>query len=227
VVSPVRAAADEPVAMSRRDNAHLRCPRCRMLGGLCLCDRLPSPPLATRTRLVLLIHRLEDRKPTNTGRLAVECLANSEVVVRGHEGQPTGPLADEPDRQPLLLFPGDDAVPLAPSTRPVTLIVPDGSWRQAGRMRRRVPGLADVPCVTLPPGPPTAYRLRHEPVDGGLATMEAIARAFGILEGPEVQATLERVFLVMVERTLWSRGALASDEVTTTLPDGLDAHARR
>src|SRR6185437_2331474 len=92
-------AAVGPV--SRRDNAARRCLRCRMLGDLCICDLLPRPRLELRTRLVLFIHRYEDRKPTNTGRLAAECLARSEVIVRGHESQPTPPFAFDPDTQPL------------------------------------------------------------------------------------------------------------------------------
>src|ERR1019366_3265284 len=95
-------ARGDGAGMSRRDNAHNRCPRCRMLGGLCVCALMPNPRIATRTRLVLLIHRFEDRKPTNTGRLAAECLANSTVIVRGHESQPTPPFVCDPGSQPLL-----------------------------------------------------------------------------------------------------------------------------
>ncbi len=56
---------------------------------------------------------------------------------------------------------------------------------------------------------PTMYRLRHETRDGGLATIEAIARALGVLEGGHVRSALEKVFRAMVERTLWSRGSSA------------------
>jgi DTW domain-containing protein YfiP len=211
--------------MSRRDNTELRCPRCHMLGRLCVCALIPSPPIATRTRIVLVIHRYEDRKPTNTGRLATECLANQEVIVRGHDGEPTPPIAIPPGTRPLLLFPHESATALVTSDEPVTLIVPDGSWRQARRVRRRVPGLVDVPCVTLPPGPPSRYRLRSEPVDGGLATLEAIARALAILDGPEAADALERVFRAMVDRTLWSRGQLATADVEGGIPDGIVRHA--
>lgn len=198
--------------MSRRDNTALRCGRCRMLGGACVCELFPEPRLATRTRLVLFIHRFEERKPTNTGRLAIECLANSEMFVRGHEDQPSAPFVAPPGTRPLLLFPDDDAIPLALDTfgsEPVTLIVPDGNWRQAQRVRHRVPGLRDVPCVVLPPGAPSRYRIRSETRDGGLATIEAIARAMSLLEGPAVGAVLERVFDAVVERTLRSRGVSA------------------
>lgn len=214
--------------MSRRDNGHLRCKACRMHGSLCVCALVQR--IETRTRLVLFLHRVEDRKPTNTGRLATLCLPNSEVVVRGHEGEPTPPLAFGPETQPLFLFPHEGATPLAELARPerpVTLLVPDGSWRQASKVRKRVPGLADVPCVFLPPGEPSIYRLRSEAHAHGLATIEAIARAFGILEGPHVQAALEHVFRAMVERTLWSRGQLATSEVTGGVPEGAMRHDPR
>ena len=159
---------------------------------------------------MLVIHRYEDRKPTNTGRLATECLVNSEVVVRGHAAKPSAPLVLPPGTQPMLLFPHEDAVPIHEFARghgPVTLIVPDGTWRQASKVRSRVPGLRDVTCVYLPLGEPSAYRLRLDAHPHGLATMEGIARAFGVLEGADVQQALERLLHVMVERTLRARGA--------------------
>jgi len=213
--------------VSRRDNAEHRCARCRMLGALCVCALFPTAPLATTTRLVLFIHRYEDRKPTNTGRLAAECVADSDVRVRGVEGEPTAPFVAEPGRRALLLFPDDDATVLAPSDQPTTLIVPDGTWRQAARVRGRVPGLRDLPCVVLPPGPPSRYQLRSEPRDGGLATVEAIARGFALLGDHAASDAMERVFRAVVERTLWSRGAIAATDVEGGLPDGVDRHARR
>jgi DTW domain-containing protein YfiP len=210
--------------MSRRDNAAYRCTRCRMHLSLCVCALIPR--LETRTHLLLIIHRFEARKPTNTGQLAAACLANSTLLVRGHEGLPSAAPAF-PGRQPLLLFPHEHAVPLTAAhagAGPVSLIVPDGTWRQAARVRARVPGLSNVPCVTLPAGAASSYGLRAESHDGGLATIEAIARAFGILEGPEIQLAIEHVFLAMVERTRWARGEISASQVSSGLPEGALRH---
>jgi DTW domain-containing protein YfiP len=87
-----------------------------------------------------------------------------------------------------------------------------------------MPALADVPMVTLPAGPPSVYRLRHEEHIGGLATMEAIARALGILDGHAVQVALERVFRIMIERTLWARGEIDAADVVDGLPEGALRH---
>ncbi len=196
-----------------------------MHASICICDLVPTIP--TRTRLMLVIHRVEHRKPSNTGKLATLCLPNSEIVVRGHAGAPTAPFAFDPGVQPIFLFPHEDATPLteiAPTEKPVLLIVPDGTWRQASKVRNRVQGLRDIPCASLPPGEPSIYRLRFEAHAHGLATIEAIARALGILEGMPVQREIERVFRAMVERTLWSRGEMENENVTHGVPEGAMRH---
>jgi DTW domain-containing protein YfiP len=211
--------------VSRRANAAFRCDRCHLHDSLCVCALIPR--LETRTRVVLIIHRYEDRKPTNTGRLATECLTNSAVIVRGHETHPDTPLDFGPDVEPVVLFPYPGARPLtdyASSPRPVTLVVPDGNWRQASKVYKRVPGLRDVPYVTLPPGRASHYRLRAEVHEKGMSTLEAIARALGILEGPAVQRDLERLFFTMVTRTLWSRGEIGPHEVIGGIPEGAKRH---
>jgi len=216
--------------MSRRANAAIRCPDCKLHASLCLCDLIS--PIATKTKLVLIIHRSEVRKPTNTGLLAAKCLTNSQVLIRGNEGAPSEALAfDTKTTRPLLLFPHDDVQPLESvvlpndeDTRPFTLIVPDGNWRQASKVRARVPGLKDVPCVKLPVGEPSIYRLRSEAHPSGLATIEAIARTMEILEGRFIRDALEAVFRPMVERTLWARGSLAEEHVTGGIPVGAEKH---
>jgi DTW domain-containing protein len=189
-----------------------------MLGELCICSLLPK--LTLRTKLLLLIHRFEARKPTNTGQLAAACLTHSEVIVRGNEGEPSLPFVHDAETQPVYLFPHDDAVPLAnfrDHHKPIVLIVPDGTWRQAWKVRKRVAGLAQVPCVSIPNGESTRYGLRSEPREGGLATIEAIARALEILEGAAVRASLEQIFDVMVDRTLGLRGVKGFAPRATTI----------
>lgn len=215
--------------MTRRIHMEHRCARCRLHMTLCLCSLLPR--LVTRTKVILIIHRAEDRKSSNTGRLATECLPNSEVVLRGALGAPNTALSIAPDTEPLLLFPSEDAIPIETAARalqhPATLIVPDGNWRQASRVRNRIPGLRNIACVSLPNAAPSKYRLRDTTHAGGLATIEAIAQALGVLEGPEVQRELEFVFHAAVERALWARGAMDQEAVTGGIPNGATRHAPR
>jgi hypothetical protein len=50
--------------------------------------------------------------------------------------------------------------------------------------------------------------VRKETKSEGLATIEAIARALGIIENPDIQSQLEVLLRVMVDRVLASRGTL-------------------
>jgi DTW domain-containing protein YfiP len=203
--------------------------------SLCICGELPR--IAARTRVLVVLHQLEAVKPTNTGIVAARCLTNSAVVYRGRApaGAETMPVSSAlgADVQPLLLFPLDSATPLERwrgTDRPLALVVPDGTWAQAARTRKRVAELASMPCVALPDGgtdlawaEPTT-RLRAPPRPGRLATLEAIARALGILEGPQVADALMRVYRVMTDRTLWTNGRLSADEVTGGIPAGARSH---
>ena len=215
--------------MSRRDNARLRCQLCQMHLGLCICELLPK--LATRNRLCLVIHYREQRKTTNTGRLACRAMPGSERIVHGVKGVPTSPpWSGERDTEfarSLLLYPSDEAEVLRADDAaqgPVRLVVPDGNWRQAAKMARRVSWMAKLPKVCLPPGQVSSYLLRFEPKRDGLATVEAIARAFGILAGSAVQESLDEVFRIMVDRTLYSRGQLAREHVHGGVPEGFYRH---
>jgi DTW domain-containing protein YfiP len=184
---------------------------------LCVCGLVPR--LETSTRLVLVVHYREARRTTNTGQLAAACLPNAEVVVTGERGG--APRVEVDPASSALLFPAEDAVPVEElrGRAGLTLVVPDGNWRQAAKARARVPGLAALPCVRIPEGEETRYRLRSEPKPGGLATLEAIARAMGVLEGDEVERAMLEVLDVMVERTLWTRGRLATEDVRGGIPE--------
>jgi DTW domain-containing protein YfiP len=180
----------------------------------CLCAEIPRLELSTR--LVILMHWREPASTSNTGRLATLALPNSEIRLRGHalNPEPLAGLEVFPTRS-LFLFPSDDARELTKEwavslKRPLTLFVPDGTWRQASKVWRREPLLASVPCVRLPVGKPSRYVLRRAPREGCLSTIEAIARAYGILEGPEVQRALEDLFEKMVQRTLSTRSGRSS-----------------
>ena len=195
--------------MGTRSKRSERCPRCRMHVPHCICRSIPRYDLDTR--LVLVMHHREYIKTTATGPLALEALSNSELRIHGHKERPLDfSDLDVPDRRTLLLYPGDDVPVLSRSfledNRPVTLVVPDGNWRQASRMGRRLPGLGHAEMVRLPEGPLTRWGVRREAHPHGLATFEAIARALGIIESPVVQAGMEDIFRLMVETTLRSRG---------------------
>lgn len=159
------------------------------------------------------MHQNEVIKPSATGPLALECLPNSERLIHGVRDQrlDLNPLFETGSRV-LVLYPGEgarvlDEVVADGDPRPITLIVPDGNWRQAQRAARRVPGVERAEPVLLGPGGPTEWGIRLETKEGGLATFEAIARALGVIEGPAVEAAMMTVFRLMVKESWEMRGA--------------------
>jgi DTW domain-containing protein YfiP len=190
----------------------VRCPLCQMRSELCICSLIPRLELSTR--LVLIMHSLEKKSTTNTGRIAHLALPNSELRIWGRHLSPMDTLGlTSSTHATLLLYPSDNAQLLtaeflATLKKPVRLIVPDGTWRQASKMARRIPELAGLPRIKLPPRPASQYGLRQRPNEGSMATLEAIACALGVIEGTVVQTQLETVLSVMVRRTLASRGTL-------------------
>ncbi|WP_243370472.1 tRNA-uridine aminocarboxypropyltransferase [Geotalea sp. SG265] len=197
--------------MGNRSKRAERCRHCRMHNHLCICHLISHYELATR--LVLVMHHREVVKTTATGPLALLALKNSELRIHGRRDQPLD-CSDlmVPERRTLILYPGEDvpvldATLLAQDCRPITLVVPDGNWRQASRMGRRLPGLEKAARVRLPAGRPSEWGVRREHHEEGLATFEAIARAMGIVESRTVQEGMEKLFRQMVRRTLIAKGA--------------------
>lgn len=206
-------------------NEQNRCPRCVLRRELCVCALVPR--IETRTRVVLLMHAQEEKKPSNTGRLAHLCLPNSEIRLRGlRDGTPLsldGLFDDEYETWMLHLSHESEELNSERAARmekPVRLLVPDGTWSQASRLgsmlAKRHPRIRHM---KLKADVPSNYRLRTEHDPNGLATFEAIARALGILECAAVREEMEKIFRIMTDRVLWTRGKIAAHEVTGGIPE--------
>ena len=147
--------------------------------------------MQSRTRVLFLQHPREARMPVSTCRLAHLSLPNSQMFVGIHpEGMPTleGLLA-EPDT--FLLFPGPDAVDVAELQRPPrNLLVVDGTWIDARKLVERSPLLSALPRLGFRPPQPSNYRIRREPAEHCLSTIEAVAYTLGLLEGEQFSPML-------------------------------------
>lgn len=188
------------------------CPTCFLNRNLCICERIPS--VHTRTRICLVIHAKELKRTTNTGRLAVKALVNSEMRIRG-DTRAALDLSDllTPAYRTLLFYPSEEALELneelvRQDPRPVQLIAPDGNWRQASKVHYRHHELKDVPRVMIKTPNTAKLHMRAENTPEGMATLQAIAHALGILEGNEVKDSLLSLYNAKLEKTLFGRGIL-------------------
>lgn len=176
------------------------------------------PRLDTRTRVTLVVHAKELKRTSNTGRLAVRALVNSEMLVRGEERErlDLSPLVKAGYRN-WLFYPSEDALELTPelvasAAEPVHLIVPDGNWRQASKVHTRHPELAGVPRVKITTRNPYARHLRAETTEYGMATLAAIAAALAITDSKEIGARLGAVYEEKLARTLRARGLSTTED---------------
>lgn len=204
------------------------CNRCYLHLSRCLCMEIPQ--LETRSWLTLIAHHRELKRTTNTGRLALAALPCSDLVVRGRPDEPLDfSRILKPDFQPFLLYPGEGSQVLsfdflAQFKRPIQLLVPDGNWRQASKVGIRSRELDAVPRVRVSLEAPSLGFMRKETKLEGMSTLEAIAEALGVLEGPDNGATtkkaLHRLYQLKLQRTLQGRG-LKLEGLHQSVGDGI------
>lgn len=196
---------------TRRDN---RCAICQMRLDLCVCQELPV--LTSKLKVSILVHPKEFVRTTNTGRLAHLCLKNSEYVQQNWWD--VAEYVPEPLKRcetVWTFFPSLDATPLDHPElleqvrgESITLLVPDGSWRQASKMVSRIAALKSTRKVCLPKSYfKSQYFLRRTDDESRFSTLEAIALALGFLGDQPSQNALIAAQELMVTRTLKARGS--------------------
>lgn len=185
--------------VKRRRIAPERCLHCAALPEHCQCESIQPQPL--NTRVVLVMHHHEAQRRIATAPFALSVIQGAALHLYGIRDQPLNlEFLHMEGRRVLVLSPSREATELSPALigedpRPVTLVVPEGNARQAGRAGRRVPGLNRAEQVTLPPS------LHGSLIQGsgafsalGLCTFDALLLALEYLEPPTVVAELRRAW---------------------------------
>ena len=198
--------------MTRKRKTKNPCAGCGLHPERCICALIPV--LDLKTRVCLIVHAKELKRTTNTGKLAIKALRNSEMRIRGEgkEKLVVNDLLESPYRT-LMFYPSPDAQELTSalvkeSERPIQLIVPDGNWRQASKVNFRYPELNHLPRVMIKNVPTDRLHLRAEHSDEGMATLQAIAFALGVIEGENVKRLLLDLYENKLNQTLRGRGKI-------------------
>lgn len=191
------------------------CYRCFKAKVVCVCG---GEAVRNRTRAVIIQHPREVRHALGTERLARLGLQKCDVCVAWN-------LVVTPAMIPpgaALLYPSDKAVEITEldaASRPDALVAIDGTWSQAKVLYRDNPILAELPHVKLTKAPPSNYRIRREPKDNYVSTLEALVHALELLE-PETTGwddLLER-FARMIDQQI---------AYTERPPEGSYRHTRK
>ena len=177
------------------------CYRCWRAKILCLCGhvRVVENPV----EILYLQHPNERTMPFNTARLAHLSLSNSRLV-HGLEFDGTKTVQELRARKERvgILFPSSLAKDLSEAPSDLeTLVIIDGTWREAKKIIYLSPSLLEFPHFAFVPEKPSNYRIRKEPKDEYISTIEATVTSLRILDGdPAKYQELLDLFDRMVDR---------------------------
>ena len=135
--------------------------------------------------------------PNSVLRVGLDFSDDAEVNAELAEARPTYVLFPRPGALDIRDLRGRPAA---------TLIVLDGTWRQARKLLRLNPWLQRLPAVSFTPTHPSEYQIRKQPAAHCVSTIEALAEALRLLEpeGLPVDGLLEP-FRAMVAQQQWYR----------------------
>ncbi|MDD2047314.1 tRNA-uridine aminocarboxypropyltransferase [Pseudomonas putida] len=159
-----------------------RCPQCRVIFSHCLCAWRPQVP--SDSAMCLLMHDTEPLKPSNTGWLIADLIADTSAFgwQRTAVDEALLALLDQPHWQPYIVFPGEFVAPQRvvsevvrePGKRPLFILL-DATWTEARKMFRKSPYLNRFPVLSLQPEQLSRYRLRRSKRDDHFCTAEVAA----------------------------------------------------
>ena len=214
--------------LARGGSRVVRCPVCRVALSHCLCSLRPSMP--TRAGVCLIMGDTEPLKPSNTGWLIADLVADTFAFgwARTHVDPRLLVLLADPQWQPYLVFPGEFVdparvvtqlienakqcqLPAVPASRKPLFVLLDATWPEARKMFRKSPYLDHLPVLSLQPGQISSYRLRRSTRDDHFCTSEVAAQCMSLAGEPRVADVLEAYLDVFTLHYLNARQQLPVD----------------
>ena len=213
--------------LARGGSRIARCTGCRLPPSHCLCALQPRVP--ARAGVCLLMADTEPLKPSNTGWLVADVLADTFAF--GWTRTAVDPallaLLADPQWQPYLVFPGEDVAPgrlltqllatapapgtagVAPAAakRPLFVLL-DATWPEARKMFRKSPYLDALPVLSLQPQALSRYRLRRTRNDAHVCTSEVAALCLALAGDSAAAHTLQAYLDVFTHHYLQAKHQL-------------------
>ena len=185
-----RLARSTKPFLARGGQHGVRCPGCRLVPSHCLCAELPV--VHTLAGVCLLMADIEPLKPSNTGWLIADVVADTFTFgwVRTEVDPALLALLADPQWQPYVVFPGEFVAAERVVTeliagsdprsgegwessfkRPLFVLL-DATWPEARKMFRKSPYLDKLPVLSLAPEHLSRYLLRRSRRDDHFCTSE-------------------------------------------------------
>ncbi|MFM9917131.1 MAG: tRNA-uridine aminocarboxypropyltransferase [Rhizobacter sp.] len=198
-----------------------RCAGCRLLPSHCMCALRPAVP--TRSGVCLLMADIEPLKPTNTGWLIADVVADTFAFSWARTETDPGLLIllSDPQWQPYVVFPAEYVEPERvvhsveltdvpcgePLKRPLFILF-DATWSEARKMFRKSPYLDHLPVLSLKPDQLSRYKLRRSRRDDHFCTSEVAALCLNLAGEQAAEQTLEAYLDVFTHHYLQARNQL-------------------
>lgn len=224
-----RLARSAKPFLARGGSRRERCAGCRLPLSHCQCALRPQPTV--RAGMCLLMADIEPLKPSNTGWLIADLVADTYAFgwARTEVDPALLALLADPQWQPYVVFPGEFAEPArvvqavaqvnavttaatattAASTestapRPLFVLL-DATWPEARKMFRKSPYLDRFPVLSLTSGEASRYRLRRSTRGDHFCTAEVAAMCLERAGEAHAAALLLAWLEVFSERYLQAR----------------------
>lgn len=160
----------------------------------CYCEHIQR--FDPEMKFVILIHPIERRRRIATGRMTHLCLENSDLIIGedySHEARVNAILQDSAYHS-VMLYPGvgstdisqmkaEERPQIFPSGKKLAIFVIDGTWNTARKMVRSS-NLRDLPRICFTPSAPSTFRVRKQPKEGCVSTIEAVHETIELLGEP-------------------------------------------
>jgi DTW domain-containing protein YfiP len=199
-----------------------RCAGCRLILSHCMCALRPVVP--THAGVCLIMADIEPLKPSNTGWLIADVVADTSAFgwARTEVDPALLAMLADPQWQPYVVFPGEfvaegrvvsDLLPAGADAtsndgqagkRPLFVLL-DATWPEARKMFRKSPYLNHLPVLSLQSGQLSRYRLRRSTRDDHFCTSEVAALCLELAGEHHAAQTLEAYLDVFTHHYLQAK----------------------
>ena len=182
-----------------------RCGHCRLAASHCMCAL--RPVVESRAGVCLIMADTEPLKPSNTGWLIADVVADTFAFgwARTEVDPALLALLADPQWQPYLVFPEEFVAPerqraqrplactqqAQPGAKRPLFVLLDATWSQARKMFRKSPYLDPLPLLSLQPAQLSRYQLRRAQRSDHLCTSEVAALCLELAGEAHAAQTLE------------------------------------
>jgi DTW domain-containing protein YfiP len=221
-----RLARSSKPFLARGGSTAERCAGCRLVVSHCLCA--VRPPVPTRAGFCLIMADIEALKPSNTGWLIADVVADTAAFgwARTEVDPALLAMLADPQWQPFVVFPGEfvaagrvvntvqnAAEPRAPGQMPKRplFVLLDATWPEARKMFRKSPYLDHLPVLSLQAEHISRYQLRRSRRDDHFCTSEVAALCLELAGEPLAAQTLQAYLDVFTHHYLRAKNQLPVD----------------